>query len=742
MNQTSHALGESPSPETAPISAPLLRLLFERLGFSLQVGALSQACIQAQPEGVTLSPTQRIAAIVKYLKLGDLQAASLHFSRFDLRRLPALVYHQSQWRLLERDEAGLRLTSADDRRCPVEEIELQDAVVLWVRDPRPRSESGVFDRNNPARNLVLGELFRDKRWLFDVSLATLTINVLAIATSIFAMQVYDRVVPTLAYATLWTLVAGMGIVLALDWLLKSIRARILDSLSCSVDKAVSQQVFEHVLNLRLDQRPQSLGSLAAQVGSLDSVRHFFSSGVIFSLVDIPFALMFLAIIAIIGGHVGWVYLVLLPIAAALGLFSQYRLRRLLRQQMIRSNERQGLLVDCIRGAETIRATNASWRFADEWQQVTESIARYSIQQKAISNLSSVTTATLSSLAYVCAVVVGVSQIEAGALTMGGLIACSILGGRVIAPIAQSVQYMVQWQNVSQSLQMVNQVLFLKGERSEDQVLLMPEVPPEQIALEDLCFSYANSPVRQLHIPRLDFVAGERVALLGPVGSGKSTLLKVLAGIYKPSEGRVRLGHADLWEIDPNIVAEQIGYLPQTVHLFKGSLRSNLRLSGAVSDSELLTVCHQLGIDRVAADSPRSLDREISEGGEGLSVGQRQLVGLARVFMGRPKIWLLDEPTASLDNESESLVYAALDEYVAENDILLISTHKPMLAAKYVNRMVMMQQGEIVADGTPEAVIARWKSTLSQVAEKRGAPHSPGPQMRGVGGEQKGPYHVI
>ena len=478
---------------------------------------------------------------------------------------------------------------------------------------------------------MLRELLRGKRWLFDVVIATLMINVLAISTSVFAMQVYDRVVPTLAYATLWTLVAGMGIVLSLDWLLKTIRARILDSLSCAVDKAVSQQVFEHILNLQLDSRPQSLGTLAAQVGGLDTVRQFFSAAVIFALVDMPFALMFLTFIAIIGGHVAWVYLALLPVAAGLGFLSQLRSRRLLRQQMIRSNERQGLLVDAIRGAETIRTSNAAWRFAEEWQEITRSVARYNVKQKAVASLSMISTSSLSSLAYVSAVVVGVHQIEAGSLTMGGLIACSILGGRVIAPIAQSVQYLVQWQNVSQALQMVNQILVLNTERREDQTLLMPDAPPEKIELEGVRFSYPNSPVRQLNIPKLSFVAGERVAILGPVGSGKSTLLKVLGGIYKPGEGRVQLGDADLWEVDPNIVADRIGYLPQTVHLFKGTLRSNLTLSGAVNDTELLKICSRLGIDRMAAENPRSMDLQISEGGEGLSGGQRQLVGLARIF---------------------------------------------------------------------------------------------------------------
>ncbi len=705
---------ETASIETAPINAPVLKLLFERLRISVQLGALNKTCSQVQQTDEVLSPVQRTSVILQQLQLRNIRVAMLRFKRFDLRRLPVLVFHQEEWQLLEKVDDELLLTNAEQAQIKCTHEDLQDTAVLWLNKPNEKREDiGSFARLNPARNLVMRELFKTKRWLFDVVVATLIINILAVATSLFAMQVYDRVVPTLAYATLWTLVAGMGIVLALDWLLKLIRARILDSLSCAVDKAISQHVFEHVMKLRLDQRPQSLGTLAAQVGGLDSVRQFFSSGVIFALVDMPFALMFIAFIGIIGGHVGWVYLALLPIAACLGLISQLRLQRLLRQQMIRSNERQGLLVDAIRGTESIRASNATWRFTEEWQEITKSISRYNVKQKAVVNLTTVTTGSLSSIAYVSAVVVGVSQIQAGYLTMGGLIACSILGGRVIAPIAQSVQYLSQWQSVSQALEMVNQILLLDTERSEDQVLLMPDEMPAKIELEGVHFSYPNSPILQLNIPQLSFTAGERVAILGGVGSGKSTLLKVLGGIYKPNQGRVRLGHADLWEIDPNIIADQIGYLPQTVHLFKGTLQSNLTLSGYVNDSTLLATCSQLGIDRIAADNPRSLELEISEGGEGVSGGQRQLVGIARVFLAQPKVWLLDEPSSSLDSESEAQVFKALQENVKKDDILIIATHKPMLASKLVNRMVVLQQGEIVADGSPEAVIARFRTDLQK-----------------------------
>lgn len=696
--------------EQAPQSmAPtLVKQLLVSLQIPCDSHALQQACTQTADSVAVLGPAQWLRQVLIQAGLKNLTPVQLPWRRLDQRRLPALVWTGSEWLLVERDAAGrLILINAAGERRGADDTELQDALVVWLRAPTRRSaEADSLLSGNLATRLVWRELFRESGWLWKVMVATVLVNLLAVGTSIFAMQVYDRVVPTLAYATLTTLVTGMMLIILLDWLLKITRARILDSLSCAVDKRVSQQVFEHLLHLRLDQQPRSLGTLAAQVGGLDAVRQFFSAGVVFALVDLPFAILFLAFIAIIGGAVGWVYALLLPVALLLGYVTQWRLRALLAQQMLRSNERQGLLVDTIRGAESIRANNAGWRFAQEWQNVTASIDGYSIQQRAVSSFSSVSTGSLSTLAYVAAVVVGVWQIEAGLLTMGGLIACSILGGRVIAPIAQSVQYLAQWQHVRQALQMVHQVLSLARDRRADQHLLLPDTLPTEVVLERVRFAYPESPICQIDIERLQFKSGERVLLVGPIGCGKSTLLKVLAGLYCPGEGRVRLGDADLWEIDPQLVASQVGYLPQAVQLFKGTLRSNLALTGVTSDSRLLQITRELGIDGIAASSPQGMDLAISEGGEGLSGGQRQLVALARVLINQPRVWLLDEPTAALDGESEQRVWAALQAAVQPEDILIVATHRPMAAARLATRVIVMQQGQVVKDGTPDRVLTQ------------------------------------
>lgn len=434
------------------------------------------------------------------------QYVQVPWRRFDQRKLPALVEYENHWHLAEAvSDEQILLTDEQGHQQEVDQSALQDSLLLWIRaSKRKRPFSKLSIKDNIAAGLVWRELFREPRWLWSVLIATLIVNVLAVGNSIFALQVYDRVVPTQAYATLATLVMGMAIILGLDWFLKLLRARIIDSVSCAVDKRVSQRVFDHLLQLQLDKQPKSLGTLAAQVTGLDAVRQFISSNVILILLDLPFALFFIAMIALIGGNVAWVYGLLFPLALALGYLTQLRQRRLMREQMMRHNERQGLLVDAIRGAESIRSSNASWRFSQQWQQITESIDGYHIQNKAINGFSSITIMSLAATAYVVAVVVGVFEIEAGNLTMGGLIACSILGGRVIGPISQSASQIAQWQSVSQSLQMVNEVLKISPERRENQQLLMPNQVPESIVLDEVKFAYPESPIQQIQIEQLRF----------------------------------------------------------------------------------------------------------------------------------------------------------------------------------------------------------------------------------------------
>jgi ATP-binding cassette subfamily C protein LapB len=702
------------------LTSATLHALLGTLGVSVSLGDVKNAIdLQASIAVKNSSILDEVKGVLYGLNLKGVRGGTVAWRRFDRRQLPALVQYKNEWWLVT-NALGSQLLNLDkcDGQPPItiDQDELSASLVLWLKRTTKNTEQ-VEGEKPTARKLILSALFLNKAWLGNVLVATVVINLLAIATSLFALQVYDRVVPTLAYSTLTTLVVGMLGIVMIDWLLKRLRSRVIDSLAAEVDMRLSKQVFQHLLHVRLDRQSNSLGTLNAQVNGLESVRQFFTSGIVFGLIDLPFAIMFIAFIGIIGGVVSWVYALLFPIAILLGMITQYRLKALIKKQILRSNERQGLLIDVIRGSETIRANNAGWRFASEWEQITQSLASYQIRQKAISQLSTATTGSLSTIAYVSAVVVGVFQIEAGNLTMGGMIACSILGSRVINPIAQGVQYLVQWQSVSQSLNMVDQLLALDLERQPSQHLLVGDQKVSSVSAEQVRFVYGDSPVKHLDIEALNFKAGDRVLLVGAIGCGKSTLLKVLAGLYRPTEGRIKLGGIDLWEMDPQFVTSHVSYLPQNVHLFKGTLKSNLTLSGTVSDNEMMQVAHELGVDAIAQGNPKGMELEISEGGEGLSGGQRQLVALSRTITAKPSIWLLDEPTASLDAESEKRVWDVLAKHVKAEDILVVSTHRPMLAAHIANRVLVMQQGKVVRDGAPATIFSSLAATAKTAPQK-------------------------
>jgi ATP-binding cassette subfamily C protein LapB len=694
---------QDPPVQSVSISPLVLGTLLKKNGIPVSPGALAKACHTFQPEGARLRPAERLMGILTGLELRHLRVCQLRWNRMDRRQLPAMVFHNNQWVYVAQGENdSVTLTPPVGPAFKMPARELSQAPVLWFRGPTERPHAGEVMKSG-ATALLMHEIWKDKRWFFEVLLATIVINILAVASSLFALQVYDRVVPTFAYTTLTALAVCMAIIVGLDWALKFIRARITDSLAQQADLSISQKLFEHILKLRLDTRPGSTGSLAAHMRGLEQARNFFSSSIVFFMTDLPFCFFFLAVIYVIGGKVSLVYSALLPIALILGWTAQWRLRRLAKREVQKGQERHGLLLDSIQGSETIKATGSAWRFSDDWKQLTRTLADYGFKSKSITSTTVISTGSLGTIGYVGALSVGVTCVEQGLLTTGGMIACAILGGRIIAPVAQSIRFMVQWEHVREGLSMVNRLLAMETDRREDQETLFPDYLPDVVELEDVRFSYPSSPMVCIDIPSLSFKAGDRALILGPNGCGKSTFLKILAGLYKSSEGQVRLGNVDISELSVQIINERVGYLPQEVHLFKGSLKTNMALGGGIMDAGMVEVAKLLGIDRVAAENPRSMDLEIFEGGGGLSGGQKHLVALSRLFLARPRVWLLDEPSAFLDLESENRVMNALTKWIRPTDILIIATHRPRLS-NMANRVLVMRRGRIMADGKPDEVI--------------------------------------
>lgn len=562
-------------------------------------------------------------------------------------------------------------------------------------------------------------LRRHRRVFAEAVLATLVVSVIGLVTSLYSMQVYDRVVPTKGLSTLWVLTVGALVAIGLELLLKHVRTHSVDRACKAIDMELSSVFFGKALDIRMDARPRTVGSFANQIRYFESVRNFLTSSTLFILADAPFALLFVGVIALIAGPVALVPLLMVPIALLAGLAFRQPIERLSNANMAESNRKNGLLIEAIDGIESIKAASGEWKMLDRWRALTATMADSELRLRGLTSLSSHMSQTIQQLSYVGLVVAGVLAIVEGHLTMGGLIACTIISGRALGPLAQIPSLVVQWKQARIALQALDGIMAMPGDREPGRRLLVPTQCRGELRLDKVEFSYMKE-LPALQLPQLAFKPGERVALIGAVGSGKTTLVKLLSGLFKPAAGTAFLDDIDITHLAPEFVREHVGYLPQDVRLFQGTLRDNLTLGlPAPSDSELLRAAALTGLDQVIQAHPKGLELEITEGGKGLSGGQRQLVGLTRLLLARPRVMLLDEPTASMDAQLEAKVMQHLFQEVSPDSLLVVVTHK-MAILPLVNRVIVLDRGRVVLDGPRDAVLARLRSGAAQQAKPAAA----------------------
>lgn len=545
--------------------------------------------------------------------------------------------------------------------------------------------------------------------LVEGIIATLFIGVLTLAASMFSMQVYDRVIPTHASSTLAILASGVALVIFLELILKFARSRIMDSMVTGVDSRLSREVFQRLLSVRIDHLPGSVGSLASQVRSYEQVRNFYTASTLFTLADLPVAMIFVLLIAIIGSP--WVALV--PLIAAgicliLGAIAKRRVDQLATESAAVANRKTGILVETVEGIETIKSGSGGWKFLSRWIEVTrQTIENDLIMRHTTDNLSYWST-TIQQLSYALIVVVGTIEVIDGNMTMGALIACSILGGRVLAPIMAIPGLMVQQAHARAAITGLEQLYSLKTDNHGIARPLTPSRLQGSYQLQQVKFAYGEGPIA-LQIPSLQIKAGERVAILGPIGSGKSTLLKLLSGLYHPQEGRVLLDNLEMTQISQQSLSQQIGYLQQDHRLFQGTLRENLLIGMPDPGDDLMRQALEAsGLMQLVASHPRGLELPISEGGKGLSGGQRQLVAFTRLLLGQPKILLLDEPTASMDDVQEKRCLSLIARALNAGATLILVTHKPSLLP-LVDRVLIVSGNRIIMDGPRDKIIEQLRS---------------------------------
>jgi ATP-binding cassette subfamily C protein LapB len=537
----------------------------------------------------------------------------------------------------------------------------------------------------------------------DVLVAAFFINVFALALPLFTMNVYDRVVPNYAVETLWTLAIGLLIVVVMDFTLRMMRSYFLDLASERIDRHVSADIMERVLGSRLEHRPSSVGSYAVNLRSFDSVRDFINSVSITTLIDLPFAVIFCAVIS-------WIApMVLLPLLAGVVIVLVYvsvgrgKLRELSETTYRAGVQRNATLIESLVGLDTIKAMGAESKTQRRWEEATAFLARTGVQLRLVSNANQFVTAGTTQLVTLFVVVTGVYLITEGLLSMGGLIACTMLAGRVMAPVGQLAGLLTQFQYAQISLGSVDQIMETPQERPEGARFLSRETFGGEIEFKDVTFSYPGSEMPSLVDVSFKIKPGEKVAILGRVGSGKSTLQKLAMGLFQPSEGAVLIDGIDLRQLDPAEYRKQVGYMPQDLTLFHGTLRDNIVIAHPyASDSDVLKAAEQANLLEFVNRHPQGFDMTISERGDSLSGGQRRCVALARAVLGEPPVVLMDEPTGSMDHSTEVAVKSSLAAFIAGRTWIVV-THRNSLL-EMVDRIIVIDNGKIVADGSRQSVI--------------------------------------
>lgn len=560
--------------------------------------------------------------------------------------------------------------------------------------------------NSRIFQMVKSEIIIHKKWLIDASLAGVFINVIAVSSAFYSMQVYDRVVPTGALQTLMVLTIGILVLTVLDFVSKLVRAGLYEKLIENIDRRLSRDVYKRFLSLRMDQLPKSVGSLASQMRGYESVRSFLSAITTYLVVDVPFVLFYILLIVAIAGKLALVPVAFFFIATLTGLYFHKRIEGLADNINESVNLKVGLLVESVEGAETIKSGQAGWRMLSNWMNVTDEGRGYDLEMKRMTDQSQYMVALFQQSSFVIMVASGAMMIGGGGLTMGGLIACSILSGRILAPVAQIPAQLVQWANTKAAIRSLDVIWELKCDHDGIEQPIIPENLYNNYLIEEK--TQLNYGARAaIVLPELKINPGEKIGVLGSIGSGKTSLLRLLSGMYKPNVGRVLINDIDLAHISKPILAENIGFLQQEGRLFKGTVRENLIL-GLVDpgDEKILQACKMTGLlDSVISANEKGLEYEIFEGGLGLSGGQRQLVNLTRVVLREPKIWLLDEPTASVDRNLEALLIDMLKKVIKPKDTLVLVTHK-MEMIELVDRLIVVNKNQVVMNGPKADVIAQ------------------------------------
>ena len=537
----------------------------------------------------------------------------------------------------------------------------------------------------------------------QVALAAILINVFSIASPLFTMNVYDRVVPNNAIETLWVLAMGVGIVFLFDFLLKTLRGYFVDSAGKNADIILASRLFEQVMGMQMSHRPKSSGSFANQLREFETLREFFSSMTLVALIDLPFIFLFITVIWMIGGPIAYVPMTAVPIVMFVSFVLQFPLKSWVNRSFREGAQKHALLVEAINGMETIKCLGVEGKIQKNWETFVNQSAGSSNATRFISMGAINFTTFVINLSTVSVIIVGVYLITTNELSMGGLIACSILTGRTLAPLAQVVSLLTRLSQSMTALKSLDQIIKMPVERPENATFLHRPKFKGKIEFKNVSFKYPDQKISALDNVSFTIEAGEKVGLIGRIGSGKTTIEKMILGLYFPEEGSVLIDGADTRQLDPAELRTSIGHIPQDIFLFFGSVRDNIAMgTGEADDNAILRAATIAGVDNFVRRHPLGYDLPVGEGGNSISGGQRQSIAVARALVRDPAILLFDEPTAMMDHAAEMRFITKLKDTLGHKTMVLV-THKMSLLT-HVDRLIVVDESKIVADGPRDDVL--------------------------------------
>ncbi|MDF3867505.1 type I secretion system permease/ATPase [Pseudomonas denitrificans (nom. rej.)] len=623
-----------------------------------------------------------------------------------------LLFRNGEARILvarRGEEFELVVPEAGGGSITMSAAELQENYLGYALLARPKAAPDArteVPRSEGKGHWLFSTLWNYRRFYYSAALSTVLINILALASTFFIMNVYDRVVPNQAYVTLWSLAIGVMVAIAFEFTSRQVRAYLIDNAGKKADLILGSKLFRQLMEVRLEHKPASAGSFANQFREFESVRDFITSASLATLADLPFCILFVFVLFVIGGPLALVPLGAMLVLLGLCAYIQWPLAKLMKENLREASQKHGLLIEAIEGVETLKAVRAEGSMQRRWEDFSAQLAASGIKSKSLSNMAANSVSLITQMTTVITVLWGVYRIGDGDLTQGSLVGMVLLSGRALAPLASSVGLAVRYQQAKTALNSLNQLMEIPTVRDNSRRYL--DAPKNAtLSLRKVKFSYPAPPMQPrptvLNNINLSVKHGERVAIVGSIGSGKSTLLRVMARLYQPVEGQLLINGIDAEQIDPADWSSTVGFVGQDARLFFGSLRENLLIGNpSASSEELLHVVRLTGLDAVVANHPLGFDRPVGEMGHALSGGQRQLVALARTLLLHPQVLLLDEPTSGMDMQTERQFLQRLESATQDCTVVVV-THR-FSVLEQVDRLIVVDAGQIVADGPKDEVL--------------------------------------